>query len=37
MVCRETPLLNADLVMGAIPYAARFAKKEIIIEVQTAV
>jgi hypothetical protein len=28
--------LNADLVMEAIRYAARFAKNEIIIEVQTA-
>jgi hypothetical protein len=30
------PLLNADLVIEAIRYTARFAKNEIIIEVQTA-
>ena len=30
------PLLTPDLVMEAIRYAARFAKNEIIIEVQTA-
>ncbi len=35
-IAAKHPLLNADLVMEAIRYAARFAKNEIIIEVQTA-
>lgn len=35
-IADKHPLLNADLVMEAIRYAARFAKNEIIIEVQTA-
>jgi len=36
-IAAKHPLLNADLVMEAIRYAARFAKNEIIIEVQTGV
>ncbi|AEE49046.1 DUF433 domain-containing protein [Haliscomenobacter hydrossis] len=35
-IAAKHPLLNAELVMEAIRYAARFAKNEIIIEVQTA-
>ena len=35
-IAAKHPLLNADLVMEAIRYAARFAKNEIVIEVQTA-
>ena len=35
-IAAKHPLLNSDLVMEAIRYAARFAKNEIIIEVQTA-
>lgn len=35
-IAAKHPLLTPDLVMEAIRYAARFAKNEIIIEVQTA-
>lgn len=35
-ITAKHPLLTPDLVMEAIRYAARFAKNEIIIEVQTA-
>lgn len=35
-IAAKHPLLNAELVMEAICYAARFANNEIIIEVQTA-
>lgn len=35
-IAAKHPLLNPELVMEAIRYAARFAKNEIIIEVQTA-
>jgi uncharacterized protein (DUF433 family) len=35
-IAAKHPLLSPDLVMEAIRYAARFAKNEIIIEVQTA-
>lgn len=35
-IAAKHPLLTPELVMEAIRYAARFAKNEIIIEVQTA-
>lgn len=35
-IVAKHPLLTPELVMEAIRYAARFAKNEIIIEVQTA-
>lgn len=35
-ITAKHPLLTPDLVMEAIRYAARFAKNEIIIEVQPA-
>jgi uncharacterized protein (DUF433 family) len=35
-IAAKHPLLTPDLVMEAIRYAARFAKNEIIIEIQTA-
>lgn len=35
-IAAKHPLITPELVMEAIRYAARFAKNEIIIEVQTA-
>ena len=35
-IAAKHPLLTSELVMEAIRYAARFAKNEIIIEVQAA-
>ena len=36
MIAAKHPLLSSELVMEAIRYAARFAKNDIVIEVQIA-